>query len=70
MAKGLALEEILAGLGHVAEGVFTAAEVIGRSKQLGIEMPITQEVNAVIHNGKSPREAVLNLLERSIKKEN
>jgi glycerol-3-phosphate dehydrogenase (NAD(P)+) len=70
LAKGLALKEILAGLGHVAEGVFTAAEVIGRSKQLGIEMPITQEVNAVIHNGKSPREAVLNLLERSIKKEN
>jgi glycerol-3-phosphate dehydrogenase (NAD(P)+) len=70
LAKGQALEEILNGLGHVAEGVFTAAEVIGRSKQLGIEMPITQEVNAVIHKGKSPREAVLDLLGRSIKQEN
>jgi len=70
LAKGQALEEILTSLGHVAEGVFTAAEVIGRSKQLGIEMPITQEVNAVIHNGKSPRDAVLDLLDRSIKKEN
>ena len=69
LAKGQALEEILSSLGHVAEGVFTAAEVIGRSKQLGIEMPITQEVNAVIHNRKSPRDAVLNLLERSIKQE-
>ena len=69
LAKGEALEDILNGLGHVAEGVFTAAEVIGKSKQLGIEMPITHEVNAVIHNGKSPRDAVLNLLERSIKQE-
>ena len=70
LAKGQALEEILIGLGHVAEGVFTAAEVIGKSKQLGIEMPITQEVNAVIHNGKSPRDAVLDLLDRAIKQEN
>ena len=70
LAKGQALEQILTGLGHVAEGVFTAAEVIGRSKQLGIEMPITQEVNAVIHNGKSPRDAVLDLLDRAIKQEN
>ena len=70
LAKGQDLEEILTGLGHVAEGVFTAAEVVGRSKKLGIEMPITQEVFAVIHKRKSPREAVLDLLDRSIKQEN
>lgn len=70
LAKGQDLKEILTGLGHVAEGVFTAAEVVGRSKKLGIEMPITQEVFAVIHKKKSPREAVLDLLDRSIKQEN
>ena len=70
LAKGQDLEEILTGLGHVAEGVFTAAEVVGRSKKLCIEMPITQEVFAVIHKRKSPREAVLDLLDRSIKQEN
>jgi glycerol-3-phosphate dehydrogenase (NAD(P)+) len=70
LAKGQDLKEILTGLGHVAEGVFTAAEVVGRSKKLGIEMPITQEVFAVIHKRKSPREAVLDLLDRSIKQEN
>lgn len=70
LAKGQDLEEILTGLGHVAEGVFTAAEVVGRSKKIGIEMPITQEVYAVIHKRKSPREAVLDLLDRSIKQEN
>ncbi len=69
LAKGQALEEILTGLGHVAEGVFTAAEVMGRSELLGIEMPITKEVYSVIHNRKSPREAVLDLLNRSIKPE-
>lgn len=70
LAKGQALEEILDGLGHVAEGVFTAAEVIGRSKKLGIEMPITEEVYSVIHHRKPPREAVLDLLGRTLKSEN
>ena len=63
------LNDILKGLGHVAEGVFTAKEEVNRSKILGIDMPITEEVNNVIQYGKSPKEAVVNLLERAIKNE-
>ena len=70
LAKGHPLNTILKNLGHVAEGVFTATEVIRRIENTEIEMPITSEVNNVIQLGKSPKEAVLDLLDRSIKPEN
>jgi len=70
LAKGESLNTILKNLGHVAEGVYTATEVIRRIKNVKIEMPITFEVNNVIQNGKSPKNAVLDLLGRSIKPEN
>ena len=69
LAKGESLSVILKGLGHVAEGVFTAKEVVNRSKVMGIDMPITDEVNNVLQYGKPPKEAVVNLLERAIKNE-
>jgi len=69
LAKGQSLEEILSGLGHVAEGVYTTQEVMRRSDAMGIEMPITAEVNNVIQHRKSPKEAVMDLLGRSIKSE-
>ncbi|MDC0127156.1 NAD(P)-dependent glycerol-3-phosphate dehydrogenase [Methylophilaceae bacterium] len=70
LAKGQSLNDILKNLGHVAEGVFTATEVIRRIESTKIEMPITSEVNNVIQLGKSPKDAVLDLLGRSIKPEN
>ena len=69
LAKGESLNYILERLGHVAEGVFTAKEVVNRSKVMGVDMPITDEVNNVLQYGKPPKEAVINLLERSIKNE-
>ena len=69
LAKGQPLKAILKNLGHVAEGVFTATEVIRRIDKTEIEMPITSEVNNVVQLGKSPKEAVLDLLGRSIKPE-
>ena len=69
LAQGRTINEILDGLGHVAEGVFTAKEVINRGTLLGIEMPITFQVSQVIHGGKAPRDAVQDLLSREIKAE-
>ena len=69
LAKGRSLETILKNLGHVAEGVYTATEVMRRIDNIDIEMPITSEVNNVIQLGKSPKDAVLDLLGRSIKPE-
>jgi glycerol-3-phosphate dehydrogenase len=48
LAKGIKLEEALGGLGHVAEGVYTAREVDRRAAELRIEMPITRVVRRVL----------------------
>jgi glycerol-3-phosphate dehydrogenase (NAD(P)+) len=69
LASGKALEDVLKGLGHVAEGVNTAREVIRRADAMGIDMPITYEVNQALTHGKSAREAVTDLLGREQKAE-
>ncbi len=69
LASGKPLTEILQNLGHVAEGVHTAREVVKRAAELGVDMPITYEVDQVLTHGKSPREAVLDLLNREQKSE-
>ncbi len=69
LASGKALEDVLKGLGHVAEGVNTAREVIRRADSMGIDMPITYEVNQALSHGKSAKDAVLHLLGREQKAE-
>ena len=69
LACGKKLPQILSDLGHVAEGVSTAREVTRLAAQLGIEMPITQAVDAILHNEVSAAEAVQTLLNRDPKSE-
>ncbi len=69
LAQGKKLDDILRQLGHVAEGVHTAAAVEARALALGVEMPITQAVCAVLFGRVSPREAVEQLLARDPKGE-
>ena len=47
----------------------TTREVFNKARQLGVDMPITCEVNAVLSEGRSPRAAVENLLSREQKSE-
>ena len=69
LASGKALDDILQGLGHVAEGVNTAREVMRRADAMNIDMPITFEVNQALSCGKSAKEAVMDLLGREQKAE-
>jgi len=69
LASGKSLADILQGLGHVAEGVNTAREVMRRADAMGIDMPITYEVNQALTHGKSARDAVMDLLGREQKPE-
>ena len=69
LASGKSLSDILQGLGHVAEGVNTAREVMRRAETIGVDMPITYEVNQVLSHGKSAKEAVMDLLGRDQKPE-
>ncbi len=69
LASGKSLADILHGLGHVAEGVNTAREVMRRAESIGVDMPITFEVNQALTNGKSAKDAVTDLLGREQKPE-
>lgn len=69
LAQGKKLDDILRELGHVAEGVYTAAAVRQRALELGIDMPITRAVCAVLFGKVSPRDAVEQLLARDPKGE-
>jgi glycerol-3-phosphate dehydrogenase (NAD(P)+) len=69
LAGGQTVEQILQTLGHVAEGVHTARELVKRAAKMGVEMPITQEVFQVLSHGRSPKMAVDNLLGREQKAE-
>jgi glycerol-3-phosphate dehydrogenase (NAD(P)+) len=64
LARGRSLGEILAGLGHVAEGVRTAAEVARLAAARSVEMPITETVVEVLAARITPQQAVERLLAR------
>lgn len=69
LAAGEKIDDILTGLGHVAEGVSTAVEVAKLADRLGVDMPITRAVCAVLRSEISPANAVAMLLERDPKAE-
>jgi glycerol-3-phosphate dehydrogenase (NAD(P)+) len=70
LGQGKKLPEIIAGMhGMVAEGVFTTTAAVGLAHARGVEMPITAQMHAILHDGKSPREAIQELMTRSGKSE-
>jgi len=70
LGRGHKLPEIIAGMhGMVAEGVFTTSAAVGLARARGVEMPITEQMHAILHEGKSPRDAIQELMARSGKSE-
>jgi glycerol-3-phosphate dehydrogenase (NAD(P)+) len=70
LGRGHKLTDIIAGMhGMVAEGVFTTSAAVGLARTRGVEMPITEQMHAILHDGKSPREAIQELMSRSGKSE-
>jgi glycerol-3-phosphate dehydrogenase (NAD(P)+) len=70
LGRGNKLPDIIAGMhGMVAEGVFTTTAAVGLAHARGVEMPITEQMHAILHQGKSPREAIQELMTRSGKSE-
>jgi glycerol-3-phosphate dehydrogenase (NAD(P)+) len=64
LAKGGSLPAILQELGHVAEGVHSAAAVRDAARARGVEMPITEAVCRVLFEAEAPDAAVRRLLAR------
>jgi glycerol-3-phosphate dehydrogenase (NAD(P)+) len=65
LAQGQTLEQAVASLGHVAEGVYCARTVVQRARSLGVEMPIAQGVVALLDGHMQPAQAVAALMGRS-----
>ena len=64
LAQGKTLAEAVAALGHVSEGVYCARTVVQRAQGLGIEMPISQAVVALLGGHITPAQAVAKLMGR------
>jgi glycerol-3-phosphate dehydrogenase (NAD(P)+) len=70
LGRGRKLAEIVAGMhGAVAEGIFTTTAAVGLARARGVEMPITEQMHAILSQGKAPREAIHELMTRSGKSE-
>ena len=69
LGQGRSLVEIQESMNAVAEGVFTAKSIEAMAKQQGIDMPIAQQVYRVLFEGRSPREATIELMQRPLKGE-
>ncbi len=69
LAAGQPLAQVVATLGHVAEGVLTAPTVLARAQALGVEMPITQAVVGVLQGRITPDEAMARLMSRNARAE-
>jgi glycerol-3-phosphate dehydrogenase (NAD(P)+) len=65
LGRGRKLPEILAGLhGKIAEGVRSTTAALGLAARYDVEMPITEQMNAVLHEDKSPKDAMRELMSR------
>ncbi|MDF0676682.1 MAG: NAD(P)-dependent glycerol-3-phosphate dehydrogenase [Nitrospira sp.] len=69
LGKGEKLETILAGMQAVAEGIRTSRAALTLARRYQVDMPIIQEINAVLYDDKSCRQAVRDLMERDAKSE-
>ena len=70
LGRGRKLPDIIAGMhGAVAEGVFTTQAAVGLARARGVEMPITEQMDAILHRGKAPADAIRELMTRSGKSE-
>jgi len=69
LARGRSIEEIAAGMNMVAEGIKSSRPVVELAGRHGIEVPIAEQVVAVLYEGKSPAATIASLMHRSAKAE-
>jgi len=69
LGKGRKLDEIVGSMRMVAEGVGTTAATMALARRHQVEMPITEQMHAVLNEGRAPREAIRELMERKLTQE-
>jgi glycerol-3-phosphate dehydrogenase (NAD(P)+) len=69
VGRGEGIGDVLSGMTMVAEGVRTAVSAVELSRRTGVPMPISEQVHAILHEGKDAREAVNALFSRALTRE-
>ena len=69
LAKGRKLADIVGSMTMIAEGVETTAAACGLARKCHVDMPITEQMDAILSGRTSPREAIRELMERELKSE-
>jgi glycerol-3-phosphate dehydrogenase (NAD(P)+) len=69
LGRGRTLPDIMASMHSVAEGVKTTEATVALARKRGIEMPITEKVHRILQGKISPRDAIRELMERTLKNE-
>ncbi len=69
LARGRTIEEITGSMSMVAEGVETCGAAVALGAKFGVDLPIIQQMDAVLHQGKNPREALRDLMDRTLRGE-
>lgn len=69
LGRGMTLSEVIGATRQIAEGVKSSESILDLARKNDVEMPITEVVNAVMHDGLTPRDALQFLMTRSAKPE-
>jgi len=69
LAKGRKLEEIVGSMTMIAEGIETTSAAVDLARKFNVDLPITEQMDSILRGGRSPREAIRDLMERTLKTE-
>ncbi|MGC5411109.1 NAD(P)H-dependent glycerol-3-phosphate dehydrogenase, partial [Streptomyces sp. DT225] len=69
LGRGMTLQETIAATKQTAEGVKSCESVLDLARRHGVEMPLTETIVGIVHEGKPPKVAVKELMSRSAKAE-
>lgn len=69
LAKGRTLDDIVGSMTMIAEGVETTAAAVDLAHKFNVDMPITEQMDSILRRGRPPRDAIRELMERTLKTE-
>jgi glycerol-3-phosphate dehydrogenase (NAD(P)+) len=69
LGRGMRLDEVVAATRQTAEGVKSCESILALARRHGVDMPITQTIVAIVHDGRSPAQTVAELMGRAAKPE-
>jgi glycerol-3-phosphate dehydrogenase (NAD(P)+) len=69
LAKGRKLPDIISGMTMIAEGIETTSAAVDLARKYNVDLPITQQMDSILRGGRSPRDAIRELMERTLRNE-